>query len=101
MAADVSVRSKPIARVGDMSRILELAQRQVLPFWSFLVLCLVLLTTLMYHQLVATLRFSLLLLATAPLLLAARFLQPLVLEAGPFVFATAREVGAIEARLAG
>ena len=98
MVADVSVRSKPIARVGNMPRILELAQGHVLPLWSLLVFCLVLLTTLVYQQLVAPLRLSLLLLATAPPLLTAGLLQQLVLEAGPFIFATAREVGAIEAR---
>ena len=100
MVADVSVRSKPIARVGYMPWILELRQRYVLPFGSFLVLGLVLLTTLMYHQLVAAVRLSLLLLATAPPLLTARLLQQLVLEAGPFIFATAREVRAFEARTA-
>ena len=98
VVADVSVRSKPIARVGNMPRILELAQGHVLPLWSLLVFCLVLLTTLVYQQLVATLRLSLLLLATAPPLLTAGLLQQLVLEAGPFVFPTAREVGAIELR---
>ena len=83
-----------------MPWILELCQGDVLPFRSFLVLGLVLLTTLVDHQLVAAIRLSLLLLATAPPLLTARLLQQLVLEAGPFIFATAREVGAVEARTA-
>merc|ERR1711971_460203 len=88
------------ARVGYMSWIFELRQGYVLPFRSLLVLGLVLLTTLMDHQLVAAVRLSLLLLAAAPPLLTARLLQQLVLEAGPFIFATAREVGAVESRTA-
>ena len=98
MVADVSVRGKPITRVGYVPWILELRQGYVLPFRSFLVLGLVLLTALVDHQLVAAVRLSLLLVATAPPLLTARLLQQLVLEAGPFIFATAREVGAVESR---
>lgn len=61
-------------------------------------LCLPLLAALVQQLLVATVRLTLLLLATTPVLFTAGILQQFVLEAGPFVFPTAWEVGAVEFR---